>query len=141
MVMNEIVAHDHFASNRSPPVVFWTSLEGNHFWWEYHDSRATLLSSGRNPVMFATSPVFGGIWNAGLKRSRMVLTGVSTTKVTEGQAPSTCSTWQERLSNTRPNQSLEQNPSRIPTNTTLANGETDLFLRTSRGSFQNTAHP
>jgi len=51
--------------------------------------------SGLHRSTGSASPVFGRTVNAGLKSSRMVLTGVGTTKVAkERQAPSTDSIWQ-----------------------------------------------
>jgi len=52
----------------------------------------------------SASPVFSRTPNAGLTSSRMIMTGVGTTKMAkEKQAPSTDSMWQEWLTRTRPN--------------------------------------
>jgi len=52
----------------------------------------------------SASPVFRRTPNADLRRSRMILTGVGTTKMAkEKQMPLTDSIWQEWLTRTRPN--------------------------------------
>jgi len=81
-------------------------------------SSSTVLSHAGLPRSTGSAlPVFGRMPNAGVKRSRMVLTGVGTAKVAkERQAPSTdrFSIWQEWLTPTRPNHvtgEWRQNPS------------------------------